>query len=170
MARRAVLIGVGEYEDEKLANLRCPVQDARGLKQLLVDKDRGEFCNVELLENCDSAAALKTIHTELRQADKDDFFLIYYSGHGKRSTVGDLYLATSDTVSDALESTALEINKVNSLVKACRCRQTRPPRGLGHRALTRVTRKHTAIVDTNSTNTRTDTRHGPSHIHIAHVN
>ncbi len=123
MARRAVLIGVGEYEDEKLANLRCPVQDARGLKQLLVDKDRGEFCNVELLENCDSAAALKTIHTELRQADKDDFFLIYYSGHGKRSTVGDLYLATSDTVSDALESTALEINKVNSLVKACRCRR-----------------------------------------------
>ena len=33
MARRAVLIGVGEYEDEKLANLRCPVQDARGVRR-----------------------------------------------------------------------------------------------------------------------------------------
>ena len=123
MTRRAVLIGVGEYEDDKLTDLRCPVQDARGLRKVLKDKARGEFSHVELLENCDSATALKTIHAQLRQADKDDFFLIYYSGHGKRSTVGDLYLATADTHSDALESTALEINKVNSLVKACRCRR-----------------------------------------------
>ena len=82
----AVIIGINEYTKSK--TLKYAVNDAKAIKELLVDKFGFKNKNVKLL--LDSEATYNSIRIALsnisRQAKENDRVLIYFSGHGQTVT------------------------------------------------------------------------------------
>lgn len=116
----AVLVGNSEFPKEtRLQPLRCPSHDVDGLMARLVSKNTGMFeeSHVRVLKNSAHYEIQREINTVLKQADKDDFVLIYYSGHGQPDDAGRLHLATFDTYLNALESTAVPIEQVKRYIE-----------------------------------------------------
>ncbi|MCC6862683.1 MAG: SUMF1/EgtB/PvdO family nonheme iron enzyme [Bryobacterales bacterium] len=122
--RRAILIGSSQFPaDPKLPPLRCPDNDVEGLRRLLCsDAQGGYYREVVPLPNKPHYEVLKAVNVALRRANKDDFVLIYYSGHGKLDRAGRLYLAASNTEGDALESTSVPVAAILDYVRLSNCR------------------------------------------------
>lgn len=115
--RLALLIANDRYIDESLADLYAPREEARDLHSLLADADVGAFDHTVLLENESKSAVERAIETMLRAAGPEDLILLYFSGHGIRSTKrGRLYLAVANTELDALSSTAVSASFVRELL------------------------------------------------------
>lgn len=102
----ALLIGTSEYHDERLARLKTPAADVDVLAELLRNPDIGGY-EVKLLLNEQFADVLKEIVSFLKDRNRDDHLLLYFSGHGVMDEGGNLYLATQDTERDLLSATAL---------------------------------------------------------------
>jgi formylglycine-generating enzyme required for sulfatase activity len=121
--RRAILIGSSEFADARLTRLRCPDNDVEGLRKLLCSEAQsGYYREVVSLRNKPHYEVLKAVNVALRRANKDDFVLIYYSGHGKLDRAGCLYLAASDTEVDALEATSIPVESILHYVRLSNCR------------------------------------------------
>ena len=80
-AYRALIIGINDYQDAKIPDLKTAVNDAKAMSELL--RDHYGF-KVKLLLNRE--ATRKTIYQTLRDlassTQPDDSVLIYYAGHG----------------------------------------------------------------------------------------
>jgi len=80
---RALIIGINDYKDNEIPDLKTAVNDARELAEIL-RKDYW-FSDVTLL--LDDQANSSRIHRSLRklaaQSNKNDSVLIYYAGHGE---------------------------------------------------------------------------------------
>jgi len=119
--RYGVLIASSRFPDEpKLKDLACPENDVDGLQQVLSDEAIGGFSELLVVKNEPSHAALRKVHQVLRKAGRDDFVLIYYAGHGKTDLAGKLHLATTETVSDELETTSIPAQRIRSLIDNAR--------------------------------------------------
>ena len=115
--RFAVLIANSRFPDEpRLLDLRLPENDVDGLYEVLSSPDRGQFTEIFRLKNRPSHEVLRQINQVLRQAERDDLVLIYYSGHGKLNLAGQLHLATTDTVLDVLEATSVPVQSIRNFV------------------------------------------------------
>ena len=122
--RYAVLIGISTFTDEnKLTDLVCPTRDVDGLTKILVSQARGNFTDINLLKNEPSHKVIREVQRTFNKAGKDDLVLLYYSGHGKLNRAGKLYLATSDTVLDELESSAVSVSRISEFVDVSSCRK-----------------------------------------------
>ena len=111
--RYAILVGTSEFPDEpKLAALRCPVHDVEGMREVLESPELGAFDEVAVLANRPHNEVNFKINEVLNRAQKSDFVLIYYSGHGKLDRSGRLHLTTSDTRLDVLGATAISWPRV----------------------------------------------------------
>ncbi len=123
--RRAILIGSSQFpaDPTKLTPLRCPENDVEGLRKLLCSEaQRGYYRDVVPLKNKPHYEVLKTVNLVLKRAKKDDFVLVYYSGHGKLDRAGRLYLAASDTEVEALESTSIPVAVILHFIRLSDCR------------------------------------------------
>ena len=122
--RLGILIASSVFPaEEQLLDLRFPVNDVEGLNAVLASEHLGGFTETVMLTNEPSHAVLLTLNRILRKALKDDFVLLYYSGHGKLNPAGSLHLATTDTVLDALEATSIPIQTLKNYIDispACR--------------------------------------------------
>ena len=109
----AVLIGNSDFPEEPgLPPLRCPLNDVRGMAELLQSEQHGPY-EVSLLENADHHIIHREIYRALKRADRDDRVLIYYAGHGKiNDDDGSLYLASRDTVIEDLPASSVAIADV----------------------------------------------------------
>ena len=115
--RYAVLIAGSRFPDEpRLQDLRLPENDVDGLNAVLGSEERGQFSQTYVLKNRPSYEVLRQINQVLRQVEKTDQVLIFYSGHGKLNRTGQLHLATVDTVLDALESTSVPVQSIKNFV------------------------------------------------------
>ena len=78
---RALIIGIDDYEDERIPDLKTAVNDARSMAGLLREK---YGFRVELM--LDQEATKAAIYNKLRSlaaaTKPDDSLLIYYAGHG----------------------------------------------------------------------------------------
>lgn len=117
----AVIIGIGEYQDERL-NLKFTVNDARGFYNILTDpRYRGvPKENIQLLLNQD--ATDRNIKRQIgrwlqRQAGKEDTVIIYYAGHGAVDEEGDAYWVTYNADIHDLYSTALRDSVIIDMLK-----------------------------------------------------
>jgi len=120
--RYAVLVASSQFPNEpKLQPLRCPENDVDGLHDVLTSKTYGDFTDALVLKNVPHYEALLRINQVLKRADKDDFVLIYYSGHGKLDLAGRLHLATADTTVDALEATSIPVESIRNYVDVSSC-------------------------------------------------
>ena len=96
--RYAVLVAASNFpDDEKLTDLRCPDNDVAGFNEVLTSEAHGKFSDTVVLKNEPHFEVLRHVNRVLKNADKDDLVLIYYSGHGKLDGAGRLHLATSRT-------------------------------------------------------------------------
>ncbi|PIR00333.1 MAG: hypothetical protein COV66_07570 [Nitrospinae bacterium CG11_big_fil_rev_8_21_14_0_20_45_15] len=84
---RALVIGINEYQDSAIPDLKTAVNDATELSQVL--QSTFGFTNVAVLT--DGQANESSIIRELRslvvQSKEDDSVLIYYAGHGELDTL-----------------------------------------------------------------------------------
>lgn len=114
--RYAVLIASSRFPDEPaLQSLSLPERDVDGMQAVLSAPDLGGFIDPIVIKNRPHHEALRKINHVLRQAEQDDFVLIYYSGHGKLDGAGRLYLATTDTELAVLESTSIPVERIRTL-------------------------------------------------------
>lgn len=82
----ALLIGVNEYTDPSIDDLRFPVQDVGGLRAVLTSRYTFEASRVTALLNPTRRAIVRALD-ELRQRVKpDDNVLIFFAGHGRNNT------------------------------------------------------------------------------------
>jgi formylglycine-generating enzyme required for sulfatase activity len=124
MNKYAILIGNGSFPDEPtLNNLRCPLLDVVGLEKVLKTEARGNFNEVGVLKDYRYHDIAYSLNKVLHQANRDDLVLVYYSGHGKPSKSGQLYLPSFNTEVSLLSSTALGLNKVYEFINDSTCQK-----------------------------------------------
>ncbi len=86
--RVALLVGVQQYGDPELAGLRYPEADARDLYDVLHRQDVGGFDDAVVLvgqQNTTKRAIEEAIAWATSELQRDDTFLLYFSGHGTLS-------------------------------------------------------------------------------------
>ena len=120
----AVLIGNREFpSDDRLAPLRCPINDVRDMADLLKSEQHGPY-KVHVLEDQEHHVVHRAIYTALKNATRDDRVLIFYAGHGKLSEDdGSLYLASHNTQIDYLPATSVAAADVMKFMNNSACKQ-----------------------------------------------
>jgi len=108
MGNKALLIANGTYPEESgLPCLKGPQYDIVEMREALSHPEYGLFHGDEDEIICcpeyDQSRLATAIEDFLRKTSRDDFVLIYYSGHGLRPG-SRLYFATSDTKEGSLAS------------------------------------------------------------------
>lgn len=122
--RYAILIGSSEYpKDPALLPLSCPSRDVEGLNEILSSPEHGKFDKIYTFVNAPHYQIIRDLNFILRQADRDDLILIYYSGHGKLDPLGRLHLATIDTELDALEGTSIPVANIKNYIDVSRSKE-----------------------------------------------
>jgi hypothetical protein len=121
MARRlAFLIGNGEFRgDSRLSSLQGPKHDVHYFAAVLQNSDYGGFEVTQFIDS-ESYTLQRAIESSLNEADRDDLVLVYYSGHGKLDSRGQLCLATANTNLDTLRSTSMSTAFLKGLFDDCR--------------------------------------------------
>ena len=98
MKRKALFIGVNEYEDAQIRNLSYSLSDAHSLKAMF------ELFGYEtdILENPDKSAVLRTVKEMTSDLSAGDFFLFYFAGHGWTTAGGKHLLFCKDDLYEDL--------------------------------------------------------------------
>ncbi len=78
----ALIIGVDEYEDNRIVDLDRPISDATALKNILIDKYTFVEENVTLLSNATRRDIIDELDKLSERITEDDNLLIFYAGHG----------------------------------------------------------------------------------------
>jgi hypothetical protein len=102
-ARKAIVVGINDYDDAGFAQLQFARKDAEDLAAVLASPEFGGFSSVEIVVDGDLTAhgLMKRLEAWKATLAPEDFAFVYFSGHGtrqidekKRSRV---FLAGSDT-------------------------------------------------------------------------
>jgi uncharacterized caspase-like protein len=125
--RIAVLVGVDAYQHPSFPDLRFAGEDARAMAELLGSPDGGGFDRVILLNEAtltSRAAVLRELRSVREDLQRQDVFLLYFSGHGTLALDaeggGELYLLPSDASPADLPTTALELEGLRDFLSGLR--------------------------------------------------
>ena len=113
--RSALVVANGRYQDERLARLRSPGQDALALARVLGDPAIGGF-QVDLLVDADERTIRRRTAAFFADRDRDDVLLLHFSCHGVKDARGRLHLAAKDTDLSVLGATGVPASFVNDLL------------------------------------------------------
>lgn len=126
-----LLVGVNQYQDERLPSLRFSAQDCQGLAEALAEATQS-FPNTVVLTHHDFTAQAPTrgtVRSSLKQiisaAKSPDTILFYFSGHGiLEPSSQQAVLCLADTQKDNLLGTGLGLQEVLQLLGSCAaCKQ-----------------------------------------------
>ena len=123
MARHALLIGVSEFSDERLARLNAPTNDVTALRGILQDSSRGNFDSVELSLNEDFLAVRDHLSRFFIDRSPDDVLLLYYSGHGILGRGNRLFLATSGSNLDTPRARSIAAQEIRDFIEESRAQR-----------------------------------------------
>ncbi len=116
--RHAIVIGINDYADPAIPDLRFAESDAKAIYQTLVDPAIGRFKQdqVTLLLGKDATpSAIKAALYKLRGVGKGDLVVIFYSGHGAKE--GDeAFWVTQGAERKALPATALSNSDIRKFL------------------------------------------------------
>ena len=121
----AVVIGINEYIDPKIPNLRFARADAEAVHRVLTDPAIGRFNPDHVTLLLDAQATERNIKSALgtqlpRRAGRDATVVIYFAGHGApvidpraRSADGlEKYIIPHDAIADDLRSSGISMDSV----------------------------------------------------------
>lgn len=124
ITHRALLVGNGTFTEDphNLPSLKGPPNDLRLLRDVLTHPQVGlhgaEAVNLLLDRTC--REILRVAESFFSDAQRNDQLLFYYSGHGRLDRHSNLYLCARDTCTDALVSTAISDEVINSMIRNSR--------------------------------------------------
>lgn len=115
----ATIVGIDEYQDERVRPLRCAANDARAVATLLSSGIRAEDRHIRLMCNQEATRSgiLDAIGKDLASAaGQGDLCLIYFAGHGSPETNRKIedasaYLVAHDTRFDAIFATGIDMER-----------------------------------------------------------
>jgi len=116
VARRALLVGVGNYQDGDDNDLPAPPFDVDKMHDTLSHSGDG-FASINELKDLDAtkSAILNGIASTFSEADADDVSYFYFSGHG--GTLNNIsYLMPTDT--DGYTNTCISVSELESALSA----------------------------------------------------
>src|SRR4029077_20301425 len=120
VARHALLIGVSEFTDQRLARLNAPTNDVIALRGILQDSSRGNFESVELSLNEDFLAVRDRLSRFFHDRTPDDLLLLYYSGHGILGRGNRLFLATAGSDLDTPRDRSISAPEIRDFLEESR--------------------------------------------------
>jgi hypothetical protein len=120
----ALVIGVGNRDEEETDTMAISAEDARHLSEALVEFDLFKEENIETLVNAGAVKpALNAKLTDLIEKTRHkpaDLVIIYFSGHGYKKD-DTYYLICNDTRSNALNKTALKGSDFAASLQSIQC-------------------------------------------------
>jgi len=125
--KRAVIVGVNDYDNEEILDLNYSVADARAMYHLLVDPDHGGFDKAHtrlLVDDGDTAPTRTNVLLALEQmssASEEDTILFYFSGHGIDHE-GVPVLLPRDANPGVLADTGVALERIRRLKRETGCR------------------------------------------------
>jgi len=118
--RYALVVGTGQYEDERISALPASLNDARRLYEVLTDAGIGMFPpeNVTLLldEEVTRLKVVSALDSLGRRAGKEDLVIVFFSGHGAVDDRGRPYWVMQNTKIDDLRASALSETEITELL------------------------------------------------------
>jgi formylglycine-generating enzyme required for sulfatase activity/uncharacterized caspase-like protein len=107
MGKYGLLIGTSQYEDVKLSSLKWPAADIASLEVVLQNPEIGAFDDTLSLVNETDYIVRRAIARFFSNRQRDDFLLLYYSGHGVKDEWGRLYFTFKNSEAGNLAGTAV---------------------------------------------------------------
>ncbi len=103
--RMALIIGVGDYKDEKIRDLKGSPEDAKRFYSLLTNKDSYQFPAENVCMLLDEQASKQNVINAFKKrliepAKQDDIAVFYFAGHGSQIT--DLNNDEADNMDETL--------------------------------------------------------------------
>lgn len=112
MRRIALLVGNASFAaDSGISNLKYPAADVMALAAILSDPEIGRFDRVETLID-KSKDEILTAAARIFDDERGSTIFFYYSGHGKVSDSGRLYLAASNTTDKHLPANGVRFDTI----------------------------------------------------------
>jgi hypothetical protein len=122
--RRALLVGIGRYQDSRFTDLPGVAVDLKIVREVLGDAGIGAFDVVEQVSDSEVATLRGRVADFLERSEPDELTVLYVSGHGVRSpATGEFHFVASDTDRDRLSETAVPADYLNELLEGCRAGQ-----------------------------------------------
>lgn len=122
--QRALLVGIGRYQDSHFVDLPGVAVDLKVMGEVLGDVGIGAFDVVEQVADPDAATLRRCIADFLDRSEPDELTVVYVSGHGLRSAAtGEFHIVTRDTDRGDLAETAVPAGYLNEHLESCRARQ-----------------------------------------------
>jgi hypothetical protein len=115
--RLALVIANSRYRNAEYPDLQAPAQDAKLMTQLLGDLDVCGF-EVETLLDETSDGIRRAMNKFYSGRHRDEFILVYYSGHGVKDDGGRLHLVAADTDPTMLPATGVSARYLLDLSSA----------------------------------------------------
>jgi hypothetical protein len=116
-----LILANGEYDDDALRRLTAPAHDAEALERVLANPLIGRF-EVTVIQDRRSGEN-RLIEDFFANGRPDDLLVLYFAGHGLKSSGGKLYLAATNTRPARLDSTAVAAESVNAQMASSRARR-----------------------------------------------
>jgi len=113
----ALVIGIGNFKDERITKLKYAAKDARDFARVLTEPQHGNFTteNVTVLTDAQATRAgiLNALQSLFVQAEEEDLVVIYVSSHGSpldrdKGLSGIGHIVTYDTALDKIWVDAIE--------------------------------------------------------------
>jgi hypothetical protein len=121
-AREALVVAADAYDDARLSALRAPARDAAELARVLGDPTIGDF-RVDVSLNEPDHVVRRRLSQFFADRGRDDVLLLHISCHGLKDEDGTLYFASSNTLVEHLEATAIPSEFVNRQMTRSRSRR-----------------------------------------------
>ncbi|AGL18921.1 caspase family protein [Actinoplanes sp. N902-109] len=123
---RALLLGNWQFPGarDELPDLMGPATDLTAMRIALTDHRCGLFRpdDVRVVENAVVQQMRLEVNTFLSAAARDEQVLVYYSGHGWQTALGELHLCAYDTDLQAVRATTVSAGEINAMLQECRAK------------------------------------------------
>jgi uncharacterized caspase-like protein len=123
-ARWAVIIGISQYKDTRIASLRYAAADARSFYDWIVSPTGGRYAPAMVTVLLDAKATgtniRKALFEWLAQAIEEDTVTIYFAGHGSPQSPDhpeNLFLLPYDTQYDSVATTGFPMWDIETALK-----------------------------------------------------
>jgi hypothetical protein len=120
VGRHALLLATTDHVDPTFSRLKAPAADVNALERVLRDPAIGGFETARVELNGSSQHVREAIEGFLHRRSRDDLLVLYFSGHGVLNDRGQLFLATSNTMLERLNSTSVPASFIRDEMDGCR--------------------------------------------------